>query len=215
MRNQTWLWAIGAALISMVAARPAGAQTFFGSPPPVSVRPFFLVSGQRFAATETFETVFGGAVQPFWGGGVEIAAANGFFFDFTISRFRNTGDRAFFFEGEGFSLGLPMTVTVIPIEFTAGARFSPESRVTPYAGGGIGTYAYEEVSEFAEPFEERHIGYIGVGGVEFRLTRWLAIGADAQYTYVPDIIGSGGVSQDAGEDNLGGIAARFRFLVGR
>jgi hypothetical protein len=36
-----------------------------------------------------------------------------------------------------------------------------------------------------------------------------------QYTHVPGIIGSGGVSQDAGESDLGGVAARFRVVFGR
>src|SRR4051812_48965362 len=55
------------------AARPPAARL----PPPyrepkVGVRPFFLVTGQRFLAGDTFEAVFGRSVEPFWGGGVNV-----------------------------------------------------------------------------------------------------------------------------------------------
>ena len=38
---------------------------------------------------------------------------------------------------------------------------------------------------------------------------------DAQYTHVLGILGTGGISQDAGEKDLGGIAARVKVLIGR
>jgi hypothetical protein len=50
--------------------------------------------------------------------------------------------------------------------------------------------------------------------VEFRVSRWIGISGDAQYTYVPGILGIGGISQDANEKDLGGIAARVRVIVG-
>ena len=43
----------------------------------------------------------------------------------------------------------------------------------------------------------------------------LMIGADVQYSHVPGILGTAGVSQQAGEDDLGGVAARFKLIVGR
>jgi hypothetical protein len=200
----------------MAGAVPVEAQPTTGAPSTISLRGFVLVSGERFTASETFETIFGQSVQPFWGGGIELVDTSGFYLDFTFSRFKKTGERAFFFEGDGFGLSTPLTVTIIPIEVTAGFRFNPASRVIPYAGGGIGSYGYEEVSDFdPEPFEDRHVGYLAVGGVDFRISRWFGVSADVQYTYVPDIIGSGGVSQDAGESDLGGVAARFRVLFGR
>jgi hypothetical protein len=36
-----------------------------------------------------------------------------------------------------------------------------------------------------------------------------------QYSSVSDILGQGGLSQELGEDNLGGVAVRFRLMVGR
>ena len=45
------------AAISVVA--PASAQDPYGDPPAISLRPFFLASGQNFTAKETFKAVFG------------------------------------------------------------------------------------------------------------------------------------------------------------
>ena len=53
------------------------------------------------------------------------------------------------------------------------------------------------------------------GGAEFRLHRWIGVAADVQYSHVTGILGTGGVSQQAGESDLGGIAARFKLIVGR
>jgi hypothetical protein len=184
--------------------------------PKISLRPFFLVTEQRFSARKTFETVFGKSVQPFWGGGLSVAFRNGFYVDVAASRFKKTGQRAFFFEGQGYGLGIPLTVTVTPLEVTAGQRSQIAQRVFLYTGFGVGSYRYQETSQFEDgPFEKRHIGYLVAAGVEFRVSRWVGVSGDAQYTHVSGIIGTGGVSEQAGESKLGGIAGRFRVIVGR
>jgi hypothetical protein len=208
-------------ICALAMAAPAAAQVrrpVFrpNDPPSISLRPFFLASEQRFSARKTFETVFGKSAQPFWGGGLSVAFRNGFYVDVTASRFKKTGERAFFFEGQGYPLGIPLTVTVTPIEVTAGQR----SRITPrmflYTGFGVGSYRYQETSQFDDgPFEKRHVGYLVAAGLEFRVSRWVGVSGDAQYTYVSGIIGTGGVSKEAGENKLGGIAGRFRVIVGR
>ena len=48
-----------------------------------------------------------------------------------------------------------------------------------------------------------------------RIHRWIIVSGDAQYTHVSGILGTGGISQQVGEDNLGGLAARFRLIIGR
>jgi hypothetical protein len=63
--------------------------------------------------------------------------------------------------------------------------------------------------------DTHHVGYLLNGGVEVRLQKWIGVAVDAQYTPVPGIIGEGGISQDAGETDLGGVAARFKVIVGR
>jgi len=102
---------------------------------------------------------------------------------------------------------------------TGGYRFRVRtSRIIPYAGGGIGVYGYRETSEFstaAENVDVSHHGFVMLGGAEFRVSRWIAVAGDAQYTRVPGILGQGGLSKDVNEDNLGGVAARLRVMVGR
>lgn len=210
----------------MTLAAPVAAQTRRPLPasqsnttPSVSFRPFLVVTEQSFAAMNSFKAVFGQSAQPFVGGGLDITLRNGLYLDFTVSRFSKTGQRAFIFGGQTFGLGIPLKVTEMPIEVTAGYRFQrPRSRIVPYVGGGIGSYSYTETSDgstSSENVDAQHLGYLGVGGVEFRLGRYLGLSGDVQYTYVPKILGTGGISQDAGENNLGGVAARVRLIVGR
>jgi hypothetical protein len=211
-------------LLAVALAHPLDAQTRrpAAAPPPqpaVSFRPFVLAAGQRPSAQTTFEAAFNESVQPFLGGGLQVAWRGGFFVEFGASRFKQTGERAFIDGGEVFRLGIPLTATITPLELAAGYRFGgPRSRLLPYGGGGIGSYGYKESSDFSDPEEDvevRHVGYLAVGGVEVRLHRWIGVTADAQYTHVPGILGSAGLSQNAGEDDLGGIAVRFRLIIGR
>jgi opacity protein-like surface antigen len=209
-------------LCAAVLAAPVSGQTrpivrpIPNDAPGLSLRPFVVGAVERFTADQTFDAVFGQPLQPTWGGGLQLAFRRGFYVDVTASRFQKTGERAFFHEGEGFGLGVPLRVKMTPLELTVGARTRATPTVFPYIGAGIGTYRYEETSEFDDaPFNARHNGYLVVGGVEARVDRWFAVSLDLQYTRVPGIIGSGGVSQEIGEDDLGGFAGRFRVIVGR
>jgi opacity protein-like surface antigen len=202
---------------SPASAQPAGIPELA---PDVAVRPFVLVTAQRFAATETFNAVFGRVVQPFVGGGAQLALSNGLYIDAAVSRFSKTGERAFLQGGASYGLGIPLSATIVPIEVTAGYRFGAEwsSRLIPYVGAGIASYKYTETADFAEPgdnVDQRGTGFLVVGGAEFRLQRWVIVAADVQVTRVGGILGEGGVSQQAGENNLGGVAARFRVMIGR
>ena len=226
------------ALLALALATPLAAQTrrttvTAGSTPAISLRPFFLVTGQQFAAKTTFEGVFGRSFEPYWGGGLQVALRNGIYVEASASRFKKTGQRAFLFNGQIFRLGgspdnpQTLTATITPFEVTGGYRFRTSGRVLPYAGAGIGRYSYKEQSAFAEPSENvdtSHAGFLAVGGVELRVRRWVGIGADVQYTHIPGILGTGGLSKEAAapncsadcvEDDLGGIAIRFRVIVGR
>jgi opacity protein-like surface antigen len=212
------------ALVCMAAlAAPTAAQTSTsvaaGAATMPSLRPFFLLSGENFSAHDSFQGVFGGSRGVLWGGGLQIAFRNGLYADITVSRFKKTGDRTFEFGGQDFSLGLPLTIALTPVEATAGYRWTlKSSTMVPYVGAGIGSYGYAEKSQTADAsddFSARHLGYLLVGGAEFRLGEWLRLSGDAQYTRVPGIIGASGLSMETGETDLGGIAARVRVLVGR
>ena len=79
-------------------------------------------------------------------------------------------------------------------------------------------HGYKETSGFtdaSESVDTRKPGFLANVCVEFRLHRWVGVAIDAQYTHVPGIIGDGGISKEANEKDLGGIAARFRLVVGR
>jgi len=159
----------------------------------------------------------GSPVQPFWGGGGEVVIQEHVYFDVTVSRFDKTGQRAFINQGQVFQLGIPLTATLTPVEVSGGYRFRLSPTVVAYLGGGAGHYSYSESSSFADSSENVNVSHAGVlvhGGVELRVHRWIAISGDAQYTHVPGILGSGGISQQAGEHDLGGFAVRGRVLVG-
>jgi outer membrane protein W len=179
-----------------------------------------MATEQSFAAVDTFDAAFGKTFFPFFGGGVQVVIEDGLFVEATASRFRQTGERAYLSGGKAFKLGIPLTATITPFEVSAGYRFRLPKlpSVRPYVAAGAGSYAYQETSDFAQPGEDvdtKHTGFLLNAGAEFRLHRWVGLGIDAQYTHVPGILGSGGVSQQAGESDLGGVAARIKLVVGR
>ena len=203
-------------------ARPAPRRVLPPLPPepPISFRPFVSGAENAFAAVETFKTVFGKSYGPLFGGGLQVAFHGKYYVEVGASRFNQTGQRAFRQNGQSFGLGIPLTATITPLEITAGYRFRPRRvpRLRPYLGAGLTSYAYDERSDFDEPGEglkTRHAGLVGVGGLEFRIHKYVGISADAAVAHVTGILGQSGISKDAGESDLGGIAARFRLIIGR
>ena len=214
-----------AIILTFAAALPLAAQPrrplVIGADaevPSVSLRPFFLFSAARPAAKQTFDAILGDSLQQFWGGGVQAAFRSGLYVEVAASRFEKTGQRAFVSNGQVFQVGIPLTARITPLEFSAGYRFRASPRIIPYAGAGVARYAYVETSEFAESadnVDQAHVGYLVLGGVEVRAHRWIGVSVDVQYTHVTGILGSAGISQEFGEDNLGGTAVRAKVLVGR
>ena len=150
------------------------------------------------------------------GGGAEVRFGAGLFVSGSIERFNKIGERAFVFGGEVYQLGIPNTITVMPLAVTVGWR-RDAGRFTPYGGGGMGRVHYTETSDFAEADENvegSFSSYHALGGIELR-NGWVATAFEAQYTQVPDAIGAGGVSAALQEHNLGGLTARVKVLVGR
>ena len=90
------------------------------------------------------------------------------------------------------------------------------SPFVPYGGGGIGVVRYQETSrvfaETGDDVDERFTSYHVLGGLDVPIWRRLGVGVDGHYRWVPDGLGSGGVSQEFNETNLGG--ATFRGRVG-
>ena len=199
----------------LALASPAAAQ----DPPPLSIRPFVMGAEQKFTASDTFEAVFDTTRGPFFGGGVQVVFLDQFVVELGASRFTQTGERVFRTStGSVFRLGIPVTATITPFEVTGGYRFPMWERVRPYVAAGVGSFSYKETSDFADDTENlvtRETGFVVNGGAEVRLHRWIGVAADVQYSRVNGILGEAGISQQVSEDDLGGVAVRFKLIVGR
>ena len=151
----------------------------------------------------------------FVGGGVQVVVFDRFVAEIGASRARLTGERAFHSGGTTYRLGIPLTATITPLEVTGGYRFPLWEHARPYVAAGFGSYSYKETSDFSDPGENidtRRNGFVVNGGFEFRLHRWVGVAVDVQYSRREEgILGEGGLSQQFGEDDLGGVAARFKL----
>lgn len=217
------------------ARRPAAPRG-----PAVRVQAFGEVGWEFFAASKTFDAVLGSKSGIAYGGGARIAHRSGLFGQVDISRFKKDGSRVFVSNGEVFSLGIPTTVTMTPIDFTVGfeafvnrrprpARGQPRARaaapartarqraVSYYVGGGLGLFGYKETAEFAtagDDTDDRFRSYHVMGGVHVPVWSVVGLGFDVQRRWVNDAIGTAGVSQAFEETDLGGLTVRVRFTVG-
>jgi opacity protein-like surface antigen len=199
--------------IAVMLARPASAQAT--AEEPLSVRAFFDLGTQTFAASDTFDATFGSHWGTFVGGGGQVRW-RWLLFEVSASRFERTGERVFVFENEVFRLGIPTTVSVRPVELTAAYRLPRVWRLVPYAGGGMGRHRYEETSEFATDDENLRFttsSYHLVGGAEAQLWRWIGVVAEIRHRVVGDAIGKGGISRDFGESDLGGTSINLRISL--
>ena len=174
----------------------------------------------NFTAADTFDAILGQPSGNIYGGGATVGLPlGGLFVDVGAWRFKQVGARVFITNGEVFHLGIPVTITITPVELTAGWRFRRRnSRLVPYAGGGVTMYGYQEASSFSTPSEdvdERFNGYHVMGGVEYKVMRWLGLGGEAAWTTIPDAIGTGGAAKAFGETDLGGASFRAKITIGR
>jgi opacity protein-like surface antigen len=187
---------------------------------PVQSRPLgFVGFGQfgytRFSAQNSFQAITGNGGGAVLGAGAEVRIGS-LFVGASIDRYSRTGQRVLVVDREVFSLGVPDTISLVPMKVMAGWRFEHQS-ATPYVGGGVGTVLFKEESLGADPSENirTHFGsYHLVGGVEFR-NGWVATAFEIEYSRIPDAIGLAGASAAFRESNLGGVVGRIKILVGR
>jgi len=205
---------------------PASLPARVGPPPTVartqpvrSQRLGFAGFGQfgytRFAAQNSFQAITGTGGGAMMGGGGEVRIGS-LFLGGSIDRYTQTGQRVLVIDREVFGLGVPDTITLVPMKALAGWRFE-HGNATPYVGGGIGTVLFKEESLAADPGENiqtRFTSYHAVAGVEFR-NGWVATAFEVEYSRIPDSIGFGGASAAFQESNLGGVVGRIKILVGR
>jgi hypothetical protein len=93
--------------------------------PVFEVRGFGSLGFTTFIASETFEAVLDKSGGVIYGGGLSIAHRGGVFVQVAAERFSADGERAFASGGDVFRLGIPLSLSVTPLEVTGGWRFLP------------------------------------------------------------------------------------------
>jgi opacity protein-like surface antigen len=182
------------------------------------VRVFGGAALEWMSASKSFDAVTGSDRVTTFGGGLQVTNRwRGLFVESSVAWAELDGERVFAFGDEAFPLGIPLELTLMPVDVVAGWR-APLGRLVPYVGGGMTFFKYEETSEFAdedENVDDWYNGFVVMGGLEVGLARWLHVRADIRYRQVNDALGLGGVSEFFDEDRLGGFAAGLQLMLGR
>lgn len=179
-------------------------------------RAFITAGYGLFAARETFDAMFGAPGGPSYGVGAEVQASGGAFLSGSVDYFRLDGQRVFVADGEVYRLGVTDVVTILPVEVSGGYR-AAAGRAAPYVGAGIGRYFLRDVYETADAAARAFQSFTSVHvlvGVEWWAARHAGVAFEVQYSRVPHAL-NGGVGADLGEDDLGGLIARVKVVVGR
>ena len=211
------------------AVPPTPEQQARQTPPPsaapapregVGFRGFGTVTFDKLTASESFKAITEKDTTPFFGGGVQVTnLVQGLFVEFAIERSSLDGERVFIGpDNEVFRLGIPLKITMTPIDLVAGWRSTPVARSSAYAAAGISFLEYEETSDFAEADEnvsEQYKGLVLLGGIEYSAMRFLHIRGEVRYRRFGDTLGAGGVSAVFEETDLGSFGAAVKIAVGR
>lgn len=223
--TQTVRVSVLAMAMTVAFALPLAAQTRTAPRPApsrgIEIGGYAMAGRFSFSASESFDTILGASAGPIFGGGATVGLPfGGLFVDIGAWRYSDSGERVLVLDGQTVPLGIPLDVTVVPLEISAGWKFRIRRlpKLIPYAAGGYTSLRYTETSSFAgtsEDVDERFGGYHVRGGAEFKITRWLGVAGELAWTTVPDALGNGGVSAAFNEDNLGGTSFRARLTIGR
>jgi hypothetical protein len=182
----------------------------------VGVRAYAVIDFDSMAASKSFEAALDTSHLTAFGGGADVVDLwKHLFARVSVTHVSKTGSRAFFDGSEVVSVGIPLTVSMTPVEIGGGWRFSgaPAPRLTPYAGGGVVIVSYKETSQFAdasENFSGSFTGFNIFGGAEYTITKWLVAAGEAQFRSVPNALGDNpnSLSQAYDETDLGGFTLR-------
>jgi hypothetical protein len=203
-------------LALVITASPVFAQTTGEG---IGGRVFAWGDWQQMTAKDSFDAVTGAATMSGAGGGAEVHRLwRGVFVRGAVSSMKADGERVFVFDGTVFPLGIPLEITMTPIELGAGWRFAPMGgRLVPYAGAGALWMKYDETSTGdvgSERVKETYQGAVVFGGVDVSVWRFVSAGAEVAWrtAKVKDPAGS---LEAFGEDNLGGVSVRVMVSIGR
>ncbi len=199
---------------------PPARQTRRPTPPAsIGARAFGSFAVDWMAAGKSFEAVTGSDVVWSYGGGLQVTNVwRGLFLEGAVHHRAIDGERVFAFNDEVFPLGIPMTITMTPVDVVAGWRTAATRRTFGYLGGGLTFFRYQEVSDFSdddENLDDWHRGFVVMGGIEMAVSRWVHVRGDLRYRQVRDVLGLGGVSSVFEEDRLGGFGVGVHVMVGR
>lgn len=220
---------IAAAALAMIALLDTASALAQSRPRPAAAPPsnsvtiggYAMFGNISFTAADSFDAVTGSPSGPIFGGGARVGLPlGGLFFDVGAWRYRADGERVFVDDGEVFRLGIPVEITVTPIELSAGWRFRIRQapKFFPYAAGGLTILRYQETSDFAtagEDADDTFNGFHVLGGGEYKITRWFGVAGEASWSTVPDAIGDAGASAAFDETDLGGLTFRVKVTIGR
>ena len=203
--------------VLLVSPFDAAAQA---APTSASIEGYAMFGRINFSSAESFDAIVGEPSGQIFGGGTRIGVGlGGWFFEVGAWRYRADGERVLVVNDTVYPLGIPVRVTVTPIELSSGWRFRLRRlpKVTPYVAGGITSMHYSETSEFSTSMENTAAffnGYHLLGGAQYKVWRWLGVAGEAAWTTVPDAIGESGVSKAFNETDLGGTTLRVKVTIG-
>jgi opacity protein-like surface antigen len=198
------------ALVTLTQARTAVAQES------LAIRGYFIAGSTWFAAADSFDAVAGKSRTSNIGGGVAVTFWRRAFVDVALSRVALDGQRVFVDQGTIYELNIPLQVTMIPFDVTAGWRAS--GRISPYGAVGLSQIAYHERSDFAgagEDVDSSGTGWVAMAGADVALSRLLHAGGEFRYRGVDGALGETGVSEVSNERSIGGFSASIRISIGR
>jgi hypothetical protein len=216
--------ALLATITGTAAAQQADrATTTSRKPPPYAISVHLLFGRLSQTATKSFDAILGTSSGQVFGGGAELTFRNGLFVRGEASYFTANGQRVDIVDGAVVPLGIPLLLSITPIEFTGGYRLpahaigrSGRFSLVPIVGAGAGVLRYHEETDDAHPDERvsaRHASYHLLIGVDLPVGTRVAIGAELTRRWVPGGLGSGGISEKLGDTDLGGSTLRARVRV--
>ena len=205
-----------AVLALVTTAAPVFAQTTGEG---IGGRVFAWGDWQQMTAKDSFDAVTGASTMSGAGGGAQVHRLwRGVFVRGSVSSMKADGERVFVFDGTVFPLGIPLEITMTPIELGAGWRFSPVGgRLVPYAGAGALWMKYDETSTGdvgSERVKETYTGAVVFGGVDVSVWRFVSAGAEVAWR-TAKVKDAGGSLAAFGEDVLGGVSVRVMVSFGR
>jgi opacity protein-like surface antigen len=201
---------------SSPATRPVRTTRAGVSP---SLRGLVGVMYDKLTASESFAAVTGDDAAVSYGAGLQaVNLWRGLFAEAFVERTSLDGERVFVAGRDVFGLGIPIEITMTPIDIVGGWRVTAGDRFSTYGAAGVSLLTYEETSEFAdadENVDERYTGWVVLGGVEVGLARWVHVRGEVRYRRFEDALGAGGASAAFGETQLGGLGAALKIVIGR